>query len=331
MTKILFRTSGGRTKNKELGLGHVFRCMHLASVLKPNPIHFLIEDYGSVNSILIKKGFKNITNIVPGISVDDDIIKTRFEILKNNIDLLIIDRYGLSKRFVKIMKQIVKVVVISDLKNLDYNADLIVNGFIGFDNKIIKNRFLTRCLIGPRYQILNPNYSKKEKYKKKYDLLITLGGYDANNILEIIIDEIENYIHSMKIKIILGPATVKTKKVKNFEKRNKDKIEIIQTSKNFKKDIGSTKFGICAAGITSYEFSSLKVPFAIICQYPHQSITAKEWSKRKYAINLGFIQNNNQKLQILLKKLHDNTIKLNSNFLVDGLGSKRISKEILKL
>ena len=49
---ILFRTAGGSALNKELGLGHVFRCINLAKSLKGNKIKFLIEDYGSVKKIL---------------------------------------------------------------------------------------------------------------------------------------------------------------------------------------------------------------------------------------------------------------------------------------
>lgn len=36
------------------------------------------------------------------------------------------------------MRKHVKTVVISDLKKIDYQADLIVNGFIGFKNTIAK-------------------------------------------------------------------------------------------------------------------------------------------------------------------------------------------------
>ena len=40
-TKILFRISGGRAKNKEYGLGHVYHAMNLSSRLKPAEFFFL--------------------------------------------------------------------------------------------------------------------------------------------------------------------------------------------------------------------------------------------------------------------------------------------------
>jgi len=330
MAKILFRTSGGRIREKELGLGHVFRCINLGYQLKPHQIQFLIEDYGSVFQLLHDRGFKKLFNLIPGISVNNDIKKTIAHILKNKITLLIVDKYGLTNLYVKALKKIVRVVVISDLKNIEYDSDLVINGFIGFNNKIKTNKFKTKCLLGPKYQILNQQYEKKQNYKKKYDLLITVGGFDANNLLEIILKKISKYEKKIKIKIILGHATKNKSIISKFTTKSNE-ITIINKTNNMKKEISSTKFGICAGGITTYEFAALDIPFAIVCQYKHQIFTAKEWHKRKIAKNLGFIQKEPKKIDAFLNHLMQNKINLNHSNLVDGLGSKRVAIEILNL
>ena len=330
MEKILFRTSGGRIRKKELGLGHVFRCINLGYQLKSHQIQFLIEDYGSVSPLLHEHGFKKIFNLIPGISVNDDIKKTVAHILKNKITILIVDKYGLTNLYVKTLKKIVRVVVISDLKNIEYDSDLVINGFIGFNNKIKTNKFKIKCLLGPKYQILNQQYAKKQHYKKKYDLLITVGGFDANNLLEIILKKISKYEKKIKIKIILGHATKNKSIISKFVTKSNE-ITIINKTNNMKKEISSTKFGICAGGITTYEFAALHTPFAIVCQYKHQIFTANEWQKRKIAKNLGFIQKEPKKIDLFLNHLMQNKIILNHSNLVDGLGSKRVAIEILNL
>ena len=91
---------------------------------------------------------------------------------------------------------------------------------------------------------------------------------------------------------------------------------------------------MCAGGVTSYEFASLGVPFAIICQYKHQRVTAKEWQNKKIAWNLGFP---NKKTKLRIQKFvkyaieggEKNTSKGKS--VVDGFGAKRVAKEILDL
>ncbi len=330
MEKILFRTSGGRIRKKELGLGHVFRCINLGYQLKSHQIQFLIEDYGSVSPLLHEHGFKKIFNLIPGISINDDIKKTVAHILKNKITILIVDKYGLTNLYVKTLKKIVRVVVISDLKNIEYDSDLVINGFIGFNNKIKTNKFKIKCLLGPKYQILNQQYAKKQHYKKKYDLLITVGGFDANNLLEIILKKISKYEKKIKIKIILGHATKNKSIISKFVTKSNE-ITIINKTNNMKKEISSTKFGICAGGITTYEFAALHIPFAIVCQYKHQIFTANEWHKRKIAKNLGFIQKEPKKIDLFLNHLMQNKIILNHSNLVDGLGSKRVAMEILHL
>lgn len=330
MVKILFRTSGGKIPKKELGLGHIFRCINLSYQLKPHKIQFLIEDYGSVLSVLQEYGFKKIFNLTPGICDDVDIKETSEHITKNKIDILIVDKYGLTNKYVRALKKIVKVVVISDLKNISYDADLVVNGFIGYENKITHNQFNTKCLIGPKYQILNQQYNKQHNYKKKYDLLITLGGFDAHNLIEIILDKIIKHEGKIKIRVILGHATKKSSKIIKFGKKY-EQIEIIEHTNNMKKEISSTKFGICAGGITTYEFATLQIPFAIVCQYKHQIQTAKEWQIRKIAKNLGFIQKNERKIDVFINQLIQNKINLIQNKLVDGLGSQRVAKQIVKI
>ena len=330
MEKILFRTSGGRIRKKELGLGHVFRCINLGYQLKSHQIQFLIEDYGSVSPLLHEHGFKKIFNLIPGISINDDIKKTVAHILKNKITILIVDKYGLTNLYVKTLKKIVRVVVISDLKNIEYDSDLVINGFIGFNNKIKTNKFKIKCLLGPKYQILNQQYAKKQHYKRKYDLLITVGGFDANNLLEIILKKISKYEKKIKIKIILGHATKNKSIISKFVTKSNE-ITIINKTNNMKKEISSTKFGICAGGITTYEFAALHIPFAIVCQYKHQIFTANEWHKRKIAKNLGFIQKEPKKIDLFLNHLMQNKIILNHSNLVDGLGSKRVAIEILNL
>ena len=50
--RILFRTAGGRDVKKQLGMGHIFRCINLSKEFKKNQVYFLTEDFGSVNKTL---------------------------------------------------------------------------------------------------------------------------------------------------------------------------------------------------------------------------------------------------------------------------------------
>ena len=330
---IIFRTSGGRAKKKQLGMGHVTRCLNLSKNLKNCKINFVIEDFGGVTNFLKNEGIKNIFPIKTNISINDE-LKYMEKIIENEkIDLVIIDKYDLKIDYCQKMKKMIKTVVLTDLFKIDFPADLVVNGFIGYKNNHIKNKYGTTCIIGPKFQILNKNFEKKNESLKKYDLLVTFGGFDENNIIEKYLQVLSYFSKSIKTKIILGPVTIKTEKIKKLEKICKKSVTIINQTSNMFKEINSSRYGLCAGGITTYEFAARNVPFAVICQVRHQMLTANEWEKRKIGTNLGIISNQTDKKieKFLNFILNNKKSKEQKKNYVDGLGSKRISHEIMKI
>jgi UDP-2,4-diacetamido-2,4,6-trideoxy-beta-L-altropyranose hydrolase len=333
--KILIRTSGGRAPKKQLGLGHVYRSLNLSSHLKHSQIHFLIEDYGGLKQIFETKNIKNIKYLKKNIDINLDLSKTISYIHEKKIDLIIIDKYDMKSEYSKKLRDYVKVVVISDLRKINYNADLVINGFIGFENKIIKNKFGTKCILGPSVQILNKKFSKKiSSTPKKYDLLITMGGFDEKNIIEFLLKPLTKFVDQLKIKIILGPSSKKTSKISKWQKSYGKFVKIMDNSNNMFKEMSNVKYGICSGGITSYEFAMLNIPFAIICQVKHQLITAKEWEKKRSGINFGLAEKISEKqieefLEEIVMNKRKKTIKKNS--LSNQKGIKLITQEILSL
>jgi len=333
-TRILFRTAGGRARGKELGLGHVYRCINLANILCMSKIFFLIEDYGNVEKVIRKKGFNNIYFMKPNPNLISDIKKTKDVILKKKIDAVIVDKYGTQVTYLKTLRRLVKTIYISDLKKIDYPADLIVDGFIGLRNQIKINKYGSKCLLGPSYQILDIRFSKKKnKGKDKFSLLATFGGFDEHNLVETFCYSLSNHINKLKTKIILGPATKKSKKIKELEKKYPKNLTITSSTNDMSKEISQSTYGICSGGITSYEFASFKKPFAIICQYSHQIKTAQEWEKKGFAFNLGFPNKNiSKQIQKFLKMVIEKNVRCSSmNILLDGKGAKRVALEIIKL
>ena len=309
--------------------------INLAKELSPHKIFFLVEDFGGARQIINDNGFKNVFSIKKNIDPNFDFEKTFDLILKNKIDLIIFDKYKINKTYVKKFKNFVKTTVISDLKNNAFKTDLVVNGFIGYKNKSLKNNSTT-YLLGPSYQILDKRFqffkrNKFTKNKKFKKLLITVGGFDENKIIELILKSIINYIESFKITIILGPITTKNKTIQKFEKMFPYNLRILSSTNNMKNEISACDFGICGGGLTSYEFATLKKPFAIICQNKHQVLTAKKWEEFRLCMNLGMPSSKTvSKIDFLMNKLISNTIKLETKFpsYLDGKGGMRVAKKI---
>ena len=75
LPKILFRTSGGTAFGKELGMGHIYRCINLATYLKKSKLFFLIEDYGSSKEVVSQRNFKQIFTLKKNIINDENRFK----------------------------------------------------------------------------------------------------------------------------------------------------------------------------------------------------------------------------------------------------------------
>lgn len=334
MIRILFRTAGGKAKEKELGLGHIYRSINLAKSLKTNKIYFLLEDFGGVKEILLKNGFNKIQTIKREIGVFQDYKETELQIKKWKIDVVVVDRYKISKSYIKKLSKIIKVVIISDLSDVSFKADLVVNGFVGFKNQITKNKFGSRCIIGPNFQILNKEFSKKVKLNsKKWDLLISFGGYDEKRIIETIVKILPYYLNKLKVKIILGPVTKKNLELKSLQKKYSKNLYVKNSTSNMTKEMRETKYGLCTGGLTTYEFVCMRIPVGIIPDDHHQIITAKHWEKLGFAKNLGIVSKaTKEKISLFLQEIYQGKfLSTNKKIIVDGRGSTRVSNEILKI
>ena len=312
----------------------MYRSVNLAHFLQPHKIHFLLEDYGGAKKVLLENGYKKIRILKKSIDMNSDINETINYINNKKINVLIIDLYGVKLKYLKEVGKFAKIVVISDLWNVEYTADLVVNGFIGFRNKIIKNRYGARCLLGPNYQILNKGFIGKNASKKEYQLIVTFGGFDDNNIAEVLLKVLTKYLKKIKTKIILGPSTTESCNIKSLKKKYRSRLQIIQKTCDMYKEISRAEYGICSGGITSYEFAAVGIPFGIISQVKHQLTTAREWQRRGIALNLGLVNNEIQvKINRFLKNIAENKMhgKINTKEIIDGRGGERVAKEILEL
>jgi len=327
-SNILFRFSGGRAIGKELGLGHVYRSLNLAQELNKHNLFFLIEDYGNVSKLISERGFINIFHLKPRCELKEDTKKTIKLIKEKKINLVIIDKYKIPVSYLKKINAIVKSVYIADLWKYDYPADIVVNGFIGLKNQIILNKYGAKCCLGPKYQILDRNFQKKGGQKKRVDLLATFGGFDENNLIKLLL---KNYEGGFALRIILGPST-KIQKIKEYQKIFGNNISFLKETKNMAEEIKKARFGICSGGITSYEFACFNVPFAIICQAKHQMQTARVWDSLGIAKNLGFKNRTiSSRLKEYLRQVNNSNLRISHYKKIDGNGSTRIAKEIIKL
>jgi len=324
--KIVFRTNGG----KNIGLGHIYRCLSLAKAIKNENEKVEITFISNKESSELIQ--KNNYKFIGSNKFDEDDIR---QIKKQKPDIIIFDSYLADDEYLKQLKEIAKLIIFDDNNDI-YNSEIpdrIINGNIHTKKLNYSNK--EKHFLGPNYLVMREEYwydnDKTEKSKQKEKILmITTGGTDFNKIMIKFIQSLKEL--KMNKKIIIGPVYEK-EYIQKIEKEleNDDNYELIYKPKSLKKYIQSSDYVLTAAGSTIYEILTLNKTPIIYTLADNQKLIAKELEN--YGVfNIGYY--NEIKYSELKKEIeeiiNEENTKIKELFnLFDGQGAKRIAKEII--
>ncbi len=209
--RILFRVDG----NSEVGLGHFYRCLSLATMLTDNyDICFaMAEPARELIDILSSEGIS-----LEPLTKDNDrhskIERVEFELYKRirQSDLIVVDGYDFSENYLlELIRSPLPLVIIEDTDKTNCPVDLIINHAPGLDLKAyVRDSNAKYLAIGTDYLLLRRAFLNKatiDSYETKTNSMITicLGGSDKANLSESITDWLlNNTTHN--INLVLGSA-----------------------------------------------------------------------------------------------------------------------------
>ena len=280
--KIIFRVDS----SKDIGIGHISRCLKLANSFKNKKIYFVTKKLEGSANFLLNKNFKIL--FIESKNEKDD-AKKFLKILKykikfdNTKDFVIMDNYSLENTWEKIIKKnSIKLITIDD-RIRSSKADYYINSNWFFQkNSKFSNFRYQNLLLGPLYSLLN---LKKNKRSKKF-IVIYFGSNDKYNLTcRSLLNLIK--IKEKKILIILGHNYKFRKTLVDIINNNKD-IKIIDKYQSLENIFSEAKFFIGAGGSISNERLFYKIPSMICPVVKNQNLISKLLHE--------------QKLQILLKK-----------------------------
>ena len=203
--------------SSQIGSGHVIRCLTLAKRLKQQGAicKFICRDHkNNLIEKIKKEDFEVVTlsNSIKakstqntknanlgysswiGASWREDAKQTINALNKEKIDWLVIDHYGIDRRWEeKLRPYSIKIMVIDDLANRNHDCDLLLdqNLIANFKNRY-QNLLPKNCstLLGPQYALLQNEYkdlhlSATPRIGSIKRILVYFGGADQNNLTEI--------------------------------------------------------------------------------------------------------------------------------------------------
>lgn len=306
--KILIRVDA----NPEIGTGHVYRGLSLASKLTDHEVMFLLNESNPLGIEIVENfNYPYLTFYIDSLNKkynedhNNDLIK---KIKEYSPDIVINDILNTEKEYIQYLKDNDFFVVnFEDIGDGSKYADLVFDAL--YEHQIPQENLYS----GYKYYILRDEFfyhSPKEIKKGIDNILITFGGTDPNNLTEKTLEAIMESSYNGKITIILGLGY----KNKNsfIEKYGlNENIEIFKNVRNISEYMYNADLIFTSAGRTMYEIASLGIPCVCLCQNKRE-LTHVFGNAENGFINMGLGKDiSKEEINELLENLiHDYNLRL---------------------
>jgi UDP-2,4-diacetamido-2,4,6-trideoxy-beta-L-altropyranose hydrolase len=321
------------------GLGHFKRCLTLAKELKN--YHYNIIFLIHKNPFVIDELKKN--NFCYKIIKNNFSLKEESSFISkyvNEFDIVIVDIKNFSEKLThKLKNNKINTLLIDDAWTKNAYSNLVVNptGIKKYHKykKIYKN---TKIFSGLDYYLIENEFIKNRKKiasiikKKKYDVIISIGGSDINGVTLQIVNSIL-FLKNIKIKIIAGPFAYHLKKLKRLEQCHSN-IVLIQNTNKIWKEFKKADLVLSNSGNTLHELVAQNIPSIYIAADEHQIPYGEFFARKHFGIFLGLWKDLDQNIirNSVITFLENKSVRIKSvsstKNIIDGKGTQRISKII---
>ena len=328
MPKTLIITEGG----KDIGLGHVTRCLSLSQAFEEAHISpaFIINGDRSASNILFGRAAERFNWL------DDK--KRLFDALKG-ADIAIIDSYLAGLNVYKEIAGRVKLpVYIDDNARLDYPKGVVVNSAINAAS-LYGDRIKDEYLLGSEYITLRKEFwdvPGKRINETLKSVLITFGGDDSRNMTPKVLKALTENERGLTKKVILGNGFRNTAEIKRMAD---EKTEFIYNpdTESMKRELLEADIAVSAGGQTLLELARVGTPAVIVAIAENQLNNVKGWEEKGFIDNAGWWEDSLvlKRVSSGVRKLKEKKTRLKRSAtgrcLSDGKGSLRIRDTLLSM
>ena len=356
--RIVFRLDA----SVRIGNGHLARCLTLADEFKAlgSEIIFICrpesdQDYEILFAtdhkvkLLQKKTNTEINkaSYESWLSVDwEQDVNEVIQIIDGiDVDLLIVDHYGIDTHWhSKVRDYCKKIFIIDDLANRHLDCDFLLNSsFINNDKDYTK--FISKkdyvSFLGPNYALIDPKFSnlrlqakkKREHTSSIQEILIFMGSMDPDNYSSLAINTINqvDWKQNIKVNCVLDSNSPSLEKVTNDIDSLELEVSIHSNISDMETLIYNADLAIGSGGNSAWERCVLGLPSFLTSIAPNQKRNIKGITESGAACFWGSTEDLLTSLKSCNKDItHLLSMQEKAFSLCDGLGSKRITESIMK-
>lgn len=287
MKKVYFRVDA----YKEIGIGHLTRCLALAQMLVNRfEIYFIIQPRDpKIISLISEQNLKIIELSIQ--DVDNEI--TSLKEIVTSEDFLVLDGYQFNHRYQEKIKKLVnKLIFIDDLNQPPFYADLIINHNLHAIHEDYHVNGNTRVLLGAEYLMLrdaffDQAFKRKSSPTKINSIIICMGGADRENLTLKFLKSLSTFFTG-KITCVVGIPYAYYDELKLFiSKSNQYSILQNLSSAKLAQSISQNDLLICTSSMIAAEACALETPMILGFMEKNQERIADIFSKEDLAVSLG--------------------------------------------
>ncbi len=278
--KILFRADS----SSEIGLGHIMRDLVLAEQFGEDEIIFACRDLEG--HIMSKIPY-------PIMILDSDDIDALIMIVKNEqIEMLVIDHYGITYEDEKKIKEAtgVKILAFDDTYE-KHHCDILLNHNICAEESRYKDLVPQNCELrcGSKYTLLRDEFYKEQEIarEKMYDVLIAMGGADTANLNVKLLALLPKHL---QVTVVTTTANKHLTSLRQYVKDKKN-IALHINSNQIARIMHESKLAIVTPSVTVNEVYFMELDFIAIKTAENQEEMYRYLKNNNFFVMKQFNQN----------------------------------------
>jgi UDP-2,4-diacetamido-2,4,6-trideoxy-beta-L-altropyranose hydrolase len=290
---ILIRADSSST----IGTGHIMRDLVLAKQYRDDNIIFATQNLdGNINHKIVEDGYDIEILKSNEIEEIDTLVK------KYNIDMIIIDHYGIDWRYekeLKIKNPTLFFLILDDTYERHY-CGILINHNISADEKKYEDLVPFWCELrcGAEYALIRDEFIDEKKKKKVF---LAMGGADHSNINTLILNILGKF-KDIEVSVVTTTANQNLTKLRRYISRRKW-ITLYVNSNKIAKIMKRSDFAIVTPSVTLNEVVYMELPFIAIKTADNQDDMYNYLVKNNYPVLEKLTKFNKAELTILIDKL----------------------------
>jgi UDP-2,4-diacetamido-2,4,6-trideoxy-beta-L-altropyranose hydrolase len=342
--------------SKEIGSGHVMRCLVLAKNLRAAGVlvTFVCREHACHLGKIIKEDSFNLIlmplNITRqfqlegmpfnpwlGASEAEDASDFAVAIEKKNINVIIVDHYAIGTQWERGFYKNHKIMVIDDLADRKHQCHLLLDQNIWRDQNdrytlLVDSKAVQ--LLGPEYALLRNEFHslKVKKLLKNGSILAFFGGSDPTNESQKLLEAAIGFeSYPFDLIVIVGLMAGFDDTLQEILPRF---IKILRSPDNYEEILATSIYAFGASGSSNWERFCLEIPTTLV------SIADNQVELANYLNELGVVKYLGDGRNLTVTDYRDELDRIakepslnsfNQVINVDGKGAEKVAREVLQL